>query len=761
MSPTSESSQRAAAPGRPVIGVIASKLTPHRLPQGSVSRPRLTEVLRSGRGRALTLVSAPAGYGKTTLLAEWIASGTDLDTTFVWVSLDVGDQVPARLWTHVMAALGKSEPEVGQRSMPALRTNPDRISETVLPVLFDEIAAGSGHVVLVLDDFHLAESSAVIEQVQTFLTYRPERLQLVVSTRSDPALGVARLRASGELVEIRADSLRFDAPELSDFFKGVGVRSLSRADERRLAERTGGWPAPLRLAALLIPDQGRESFLDSFTGGRRQVVDYLTGDVLDLLKPQAREFVLQVSILDRMNGPLCDAVTAGFRSGELLAELERANLFVSTDVDAEWYRQHHLFAEALRLELARTRPELVPLLHARAAAWFAGVGDLETATEHAIAARDVGLAARLVADQMQPISASGRSATTRRWLDALGWPEALRDPELALVRGVVASIDSSYADALGFFDLARSGPPEQLDAAGLPLAFRADMMEGMVGVTEVSRAEAAARRAVLTAPTAAWEGVAWGGVGQSLYLQGDFEEAARTLRRAVGLITDATPMLLAQAVGVLGLAESALDGPSSRADPMLDDMLEVLSQIGVGESSICAVVHLAAGERDRRAGDLRSAVARYGTAIELLEALPRNTWLALAYLLRASVHRAIGDPRSAVTDLDIADEVLARIPDPGDLRQRAARLNERLTLPVRLVSEFGEQLSERELDVLRLAATGIDQRQIAEQLFISYNTVKSHLKTTYRKLGVSSRAEAVALLRAADGTTGHASRSPG
>ncbi len=605
--------------------------------------------------------------------------------------------------------------------------------------------------VLILDDYHRAENTSLDRQLEEFLRYRPTRVQVVVATRSDPAIGVARLRASGELVEVRADSLRFDDSELSRFLDGVGVTGLSDKDERRLLEQTGGWPAPLRLAALLMPRHDRGSFIDSFTGGTRQVVDYLTRDVLDLLSVETRDFLLRVSVLKQMNGALCDAVLGTSGSGDLLADLERANLFVSADADGQWYEQHQLFAGALRLELVRTRPADVPLLHARAADWFASAGDLEEATEHAIAARDVKTASRLVAAQIQSLAGTGRWAAARRWLAALDWPEATRDPELAFARAVDSSLEDRVNEALEHLRIARTGLASGVDACGLSLGFRVDFLESIVAVTQVGRAEAAGRRAVASAPDLTWEGVALAGLGQAQFLQGHLGEAIATLRRAAGQIPDAHPILLAVAVGSLGLAESARGDQTSRADPMLDGAIRGLATIGADRTSVGAVLQLACGERERRAGDLRAALARFDRALGILNDSPRGSWLALAYLLRATVRVLLGDSPAATADLDLVDATLDRVSDPGDLRDRSARLRQLLDAPVRLTSQFGEELSDRELDVLRLAAEGLNQRQIGEQLFISFNTVKSHLKTAYRKLGVSSRAQAVQQLHIVEG----------
>lgn len=732
-------------------GIIRAKLAPGRLPRGSVSRPQLLDELRRGRYRALTLVSAPAGFGKTTLLTEWFHS--DPTTPVAWVTLDPSDAEPVRLWTHVIAAIAQHERAVGERSLDALQSNPDRIADAALPVLIEELAEGTDALVVILDDFHRAETSEIDAQITVFLRYRPSRVQLVVSTRSDPAVGVARLRASGDLVEVRAQDLRFDDTEVSRFFDGAGVAGLSTIDQRRLSERTGGWPAPLRLAALLMPAGDREAFIESFTGGSRQVVDYLTREVLDLLEPSTREFLLQVSVLGRLNGDLCDAVAGTTGSGALLADLEHANLFLSVDSSGEWYEQQQLFAEALRLELRRSHAGLVPMLHGRAARWFESVGDLETATEHAIEARDLVAASRLVAGQVQVMAGSGRSATIHRWVSQLSSPEAHLDAELAYARAVSAALSNRIDEAVDWIAVMRTGSPDQRDAAGLPLGFRADYAEAMVGVNDVSRAEAAARRALATAPTAGWEGIALAGLGQARYLQGQAREAVVTLRRAVGQIPDDRPIMLAFAVANLGLAEALSGGGASHAAPMLDRLLGVLGAVGVDRSPVAALVHLACGERQRLRGDLRGAVDGFEAAIGILRSAPRSGWLANSYVLLAETQRLLGGTADALISLDRADEILDRLPDPGALPARSAALRHSLSTPAHRSTEYGEYLTDREIGVLTLVAEGMTQRQIAAQLFISHNTVKSHLKNAYRKLGATSRADAIRHLKTLEART--------
>ena len=462
------------------------------------------------------------------MLTEWVGTAASTGTRFAWVSLDANDAEPARFWRHVIAAIARAEPTVGLRSMAALKANPDAITRAVLPVLFEELSTETRPTVLILDDYHRAENSSVDAQLEEFLRYRPRRLQLVVGTRSDPAIGVARLRASGELVEVRAESLRFDATELSAFFRALGVMGLSEKDERRLAEQTGGWPAPLRLAALLMPQQDRGGFIDSFTGGTRQVVDYLTGDVLDLLPVETRDFLLRVSVLRRMCGPLCDAVLETSGSGDLLAELERANLFVSADVEGQWYQQHQLFAGALRLELVRTMPEQLPLLHVRAAEWFAAAG--RPRGGHRARHRCPRRADRLAPGDRHRSSRWWRRDARRR--SGAGWrPWTGRRPRrIQSWRSSGRWTRAWRTTSTRRWSTSRSrGPgPRRARMPGDPpwgsarTSWRASSPSRQVG-----RAEPAAHRAVASAPNLIWEGVALAGLGQAQYLNGTSRRSHR------------------------------------------------------------------------------------------------------------------------------------------------------------------------------------------------------------------------------------------
>jgi LuxR family maltose regulon positive regulatory protein len=277
---------------------------------------------------------------------------------------------------------------------------------------------------------------------------------------------------------------------------------------------------------------------------------------------------------------------------------------------------------------------------------------------------------------------------------------------------------------------------------GLPLGYRTDFLRAIEGINDVDRAEAAALRAFEAAPAPHWEGVALAGLGQVQYLRGHYDAARSTLLTAVGLIPDANPNLLTLAIGNLALAEYA-EGSPSRAAAMLDDGVELIRSIGQERTPSGGILHLACGERARAAGDPRGALAWFESAVEVFGQGSRSAWLANSHLLQAGAYHALGDDREMAGSLDLADAVIDRLPNPGALPRRSERLRETLLAVPRHLTEFGERLSSREVVVLQLAADGLTQREIADQLFISYNTVKTHLKSAYRKLGATSRDEAL------------------
>lgn len=418
--------------------VLATKLHVPSPRPGVVARPRLLARLDAGARKKLTLISAPAGFGKTTLVSEWIAerargSGSDPggsepdgdDTrggrAVAWLSLDARDNDVGRFLTYLVAALRSVAPEVGTGAEDALRAAQAPAAEPLLTSLLNDVAELEGEVVLVLDDYHAIETEAVDDAVAFLIEHLPGQMHLLVTTREDPDLPLARMRVRDHMVEIRASDLRFTAEESAAFLNEVMDLGLSADDVAALDTRTEGWIAGLQLAALSM--QGRDdasSFIRAFAGDHRYVVDYLVEEVLARQPERVRSFLLRTSVLERLCGSLCDAVTGQEGGGALLETLERGNLFlIPLDDRRRWFRYHHLFADVLRAHLADESPELVPLLHARASVWYEADGALDDAVRHALAGEDFGRAADFVEKLGPELRGSYRNATLLAWLRAI------------------------------------------------------------------------------------------------------------------------------------------------------------------------------------------------------------------------------------------------------------------------------------------------------------------------------------------------------
>ncbi|RIK39779.1 MAG: hypothetical protein DCC58_14805 [Chloroflexi bacterium] len=327
--------------------LLVTKLAPPPLRRGSVSRPELLARLDAGMAGRLTLISAPAGYGKSTLLSAW-ASGCDLPVG--WVALDAGDSDPVRFWRYVIAALGARSPEVSARTGDVPAVVGDAPLEPAVAALINALAGSTNRVVLVLDDYHLVASEAVQRGVAFLIDYAPPQLHVVVSAREDPPLPLSRWRAQGSLTELRAAELRFSTAEAEQLLRGVLRAPLPPEQVAALEERTEGWAAGLHLAALALRDRAEPSrFVEAFSGSHRSVVDYLADEVLAQFPADVQAFLVETSLLDRLNGPLCDAVTGRAGSQTLLEQLERANVFlVPLDDERRWFRYHHLLSDVLR-----------------------------------------------------------------------------------------------------------------------------------------------------------------------------------------------------------------------------------------------------------------------------------------------------------------------------------------------------------------------------------------------------------------------------
>jgi len=419
--------------------LLATKLHVPRPQPGFVSRPRLVEALGEGLARGRVLVCAPAGFGKTALLAHWARGG---GRPVAWLGLDAGDGDPARFWRYAVAALDRARPGLAGRVGPLL----PRSSDGLVTALINELAADPGPdgVLLVLDDYHLVDSGPVHESVAFLLENLPPGLRVVVSGRADPPLPLARLRARGHLAELRAADLRFTPGEAAALLGETAGPGLPAAAVAALVARTEGWAAGLQLAGLSLRGHADAAgFVAAFSGSHRFVLDYLADEILDNQAGPVRSFLLETSVLQRLSGELCDAVTGRAGGQAMLQDIERAGLFlVPLDEVRGWWRYHHLFADLLRVRLQAEQPGRMPALHRTAAAWCEEHDLADDAVRHALAAGDAAWAARLVEQNVEALLGRSEGATLRRWLSALPADSVRARPRLCLAQ--------AYGAAQGF-----------------------------------------------------------------------------------------------------------------------------------------------------------------------------------------------------------------------------------------------------------------------------------------------------------------------
>jgi len=559
------------------------------------------------------------------------------------------------------------------------------------------------------------------------------------------------LRAHGELLEIEADDLRLDEREAGKVARSVLGAPLPSSDVATLVAHCEGWPAGVHLASLLLkhaPDG--HAVIESLAGDNRYVFDYLKHDLLEGLPDEIRAFLRQTSILSRLSAPLCDVVRGTTASRRLLEGAEHANLFlIPLDERREWYRYHHLFADVLRRDLEETEPESVPVLHLRASGWFEQHGDVEESIAHAIAARDVRRASDLVSRHAHAIIRSGRIVTLTRWLDDLSWSEALADPQLAVIRALSAGeLDSSTDAVESWLMIAESSSFDGPLASTMPsIEFGASLVRARFLLGGVARAAEAGRRATSAADNGTeWRLDALFAHGQALYLNGQASAARKVLEQALPEATDDAPQTTADILAQLALIE--LDrGDVDRGEALARRSVALLEARGLAEIVSAGAGHLALGVALGAGGALAEAEAELELGARLREAPGPTVWHAHALVFLARARLARGDLEGARQSMSAAQLEIGSLPDVGIVSSLLDDTKRRLEAGIRRPVKAGEELTERELVILRLLAAGLTKPEIARELYIAYNTVKTHTRTIYRKLDASTREDAVARAR--------------
>ena len=422
-----------------MIELLGTKLFIPRPRKNLVSRPHLVERLNAGLDRKLTLIAAPAGFGKTTLLSEWIPQSPRCVT---WLSLDEADNDSTRFWAYFITSLQGLRPQLGESVLALLQSLQASPIPSILTALINDVSAFPDAFAIVLDDYHVIELQPIHEALTFLIAHMPDNMHLIITTRIDPPLPLARLRARDKLTEIRANDLRFTADETGLFLTQETGKNLTAEEVAVLEVRTEGWIAGLQIAALSM--QGRDDiseFIRVFSGSHRHILGYLADEALNQRPKGTLDFLLQTSILERLCGPLCDAVTGESGGQEILESLEHANLFITAlDDDGKWYRYHHLFAEVLQARLRQNYPEMPAELHKRASEWFEAHDSVLEAVQHALAAGELDRAAQLIGQQRWVLLGRGEANTLHRWLDELP-VELLREyPGLSLAYAWILSL---------------------------------------------------------------------------------------------------------------------------------------------------------------------------------------------------------------------------------------------------------------------------------------------------------------------------------
>ena len=659
--------------------LLATKLYIPPARANRVPRSRLIEQLNNTR--PLTLIVAPAGFGKTTLLSDWIPKSRQGVT---WLSLDEDDNDPIRFWAYVVTALQKLRADLGESGLALLQSPQPPPITTVLSMLINEISSFRDHFSLILDDYHLIKTQSIHQALTYLLDHLPEQMHLVLITRADPRLPIARLRARNQLTELRAADLRFTTEEAAFFLNEVMGLRLSVAEIAALESRTEGWAAGLQLAALSM--QGRDDvseFIQAFSGSHRHVLTYLAEEVLERRPEGTLNFLLQTSILDRLCGPLCDAVNGRRDGAEVLNKLEQANLFiVPLDDNRQWFRYHHLFADVLRNRLQENYPDQIAKLHLNASQWYEQAGLPDPAVQHALAAQAFDWAATLVEQAAPAMIQRSELARLLTWLDCLPENELLERPQLALYYGWGLLLSGKNQPAAAHLEaieaiLAKDQAKNTIEVQGHIAAMRARLLResgdltstialSRQGLAQLSNQDAMLRPRIILDLTIAH------------YLLGEFEPALQLLTETIASGQAVQKLLSTLSAIYLKTQLLRAQGASGQALQLCEEELELITQRGWDNFPAAGFLYVALGDLLRERNELITAAQYLERGINLGQEggnpyvlIAGYTWLA--WLLHTQGD-ASGSHRSISTALELVQEKqLSRfwpLPLPGCYQAR-------------------------------------------------------------------------------------------
>ena len=730
--------------GGPVLDLLATKLLRPLVRPGTVGRSALIDRLVRDGARPIVSVVAPAGYGKTTLLSQWAERD---DQAFAWVSVDEADNDPKVLLTYVAEALNAVEP-IGRQVFAALASPQSSVPGSVMPRLGAAFSSMTSPVALVLDDVHLLRNSECRVALSVLADHVPAQARLVLAGRADPPLRIARLRAEGRITEIGPADLSLSAAEAAALLRAAEVM-LGDDDVAELHRRTEGWPVGLYLAALYLREGGSlPGAAASFGGDDLFVAEYVESEFLERISSTQRAFLTRTAVLERMSGPLCEAVLDVPGSGAALADLARSNLLlVPLDRRGQWYRYHHLFRDMLLAELGRLEPGLIPVLRRRAAGWCLRGGLAEEALEYLMAATAVDEAARLTAELCIPVYRQGRIATVERWfrwLDERGGIDG--NPMVAVAAALTAVQTGRPLEAerwAGAVDRWQYGNPARAQdpaAEAWAAALRALMCRGGAEQMRADADEAAQRftAAGIVAPVgAAVQGLA-------RLLCGDLDGAEQYFKEGIKIgevgAVDTHAALWCER-SLLAMARHQWD----QAERFAAEARAVLLAAGAEDPLASAVAARVAVHR----GDVPAArlelIAAQRLRHLLTYASPHLAVQARIELIR--VHLALADLAGARTLMGEIDEVLRRRPGLGTLVGEVKALRARLALKHGPSVPGASALTAAELRLLPMVATHLSVPEIAAELVLSPHTIKSQMKSIYRKLDSSTRTQTVTRAR--------------